>query len=240
MRPRATRHWNRRTVAAIALVLAAAWLGCQRDTGVDPAKKPKKKFSVVTPKDNLPEGPSEGKRNEPDKQGPKTPGPAPPLEMPKVLLNAQLQAASLVKVDDPMPEGELPDLEGKKHSIGSLLGEKLTVVLFWASENPYSAPALADLQPDVLAPYGKKGVRVIGISHKDSAEDARKAAQEAEAQYPILLDADGSYFAKVAKEKLPRIYVLDAKGRILWFDVEYSKSTRRDLMTAIKVVLGEK
>ena len=234
------RNWNRWAVPATALFLAAACLGCQKESGLDKAKKPKTKINVVTPKDNLPEGVAEGKQKEPDQREPKTPQPAAPLQMPKVVLPAQFRAASLVKVEDPMPDGELPDLKGKKHAVRSLLGEKLTVVLFWTSENPYSTQALADLQPDVLAPYGKKGVRAIAINHKDSSDDARKAVQEAEAQCPILLDADGSYFAKVAKEKLPRIYVLDARGKVLWFDVEYSKTTQRDLIAAIKVVLAEK
>ena len=32
------------------------------------------------------------------------------------------------------------------------------------------------------------------------------------------MDADGRVFAKVATEKLPRVYLLDPAGKVLWFD----------------------
>ena len=35
------------------------------------------------------------------------------------------------------------------------------------------------------------------------------------------------------------LYLLDAQGKILWFDVEYSRSTREDLVQGIRVALGE-
>jgi hypothetical protein len=36
---------------------------------------------------------------------------------------------------------------------------------------------------------------------------------------------------------LPRTYLLDSSGKILWFDLEYSRSTRRELNQAIRYVL---
>ena len=36
--------------------------------------------------------------------------------------------------------------------------------------------------------------------------------------FPNLLDADGKAFAQVGSEKLPRTFVLDPSGKILWFD----------------------
>ncbi len=39
---------------------------------------------------------------------------------------------------------------------------------------------------------------------------------------------------------MPRTYLVDSQGKILWFDMEYSRSTRRDLRDAIRVVLNTK
>ena len=164
--------------------------------------------------------------------------PAP--KMPEVKLPEQLQKTCLVKVGDAMPEAELSGLEGKRVSLRSLFGEKLTVVLFWNSDNLYSTQALAYLQGDVVKPFAGKGVRVVGIDVKDSPDEARKAVQEAGAKFVNLADPQGAYFAKVATERIPRVYLLDPSGKILWFDIEYSTSTRRDLERAIKFALGEK
>jgi hypothetical protein len=53
------------------------------------------------------------------------------------------------------------------------------------------------------------------------------------------MDFDGAYFAKVATGTLPRIYVLDSHGKVLWFDLGYSTSTRDKLKQTIRSVFGE-
>jgi peroxiredoxin len=165
--------------------------------------------------------------------------PAPPPKIPDVIMTEALAATCKVKVGDPMPQVELPDLDGKTHRLKELYGQKLTVVLFWNAENPYALQELGDLQLDVFVPYGQKGVHIIAIDEKDSAETVRKKLVDAGAKFTPLLDSDGAYFDKVATEKLPRTYLLDADGKIVWFDLEYSTATRRNLLQAINVALGK-
>ncbi len=176
--------------------------------------------------------------SERQKKAPPEPPPAP--KFPDVNLPAELAKTCLVKVGDSMPEAELTSVEGKRVALRSTFGKKFTIVLFWQSENLYATQALEYLELDVAKPFAEKGVRVVGISVKDSPEAARKAIEEAGAKYVNLLDPKGVYFAKVATEKIPRVYLLDAAGKILWLDTEYSSSTQRDLERAIKYKLDEK
>ena len=53
-----------------------------------------------------------------------------------------------------------------------------------------------------------------------------------------LLDADGKAFAQVGSERLPRVFVVDPAGKILWFDIEYSQTTRRELHQALHAATG--
>ncbi len=235
-------NWNRAGLLVLAALGAAVTLGCQKETVVERAQRPKPKVQVITPKDNVPEVEGKGGKGLPG--SPVKPPEPPPAKMPEVVMPADLLATCLVKVGDAMPEGELPDVQGRKQTIRGLAGPKLTVVLFWSSEDSYSpsetlysTKALADLQPLVAEPYAAKGVQVIGVSEKATPQATLNAVKDASARYPVLVDADGSYFAKVAKEKLPRIYLLDAGGKILWFDVEYSDSTQRQLIAGIKAAL---
>ena len=62
------------------------------------------------------------------------------------------------------------------------------------------------------------------------------ALEKAGANFPNLLDADGKAFAQVGSERLPRTYLLDPQGKILWFDIEYSLATRRELHQALRAV----
>jgi hypothetical protein len=73
----------------------------------------------------------------------------------------------------------------------------------------------------------------VAVNVGDSVDVVKKIQQELESPVPCLLDTDGSRFSEIASEKLPRTYVLDAEGKILWFDVEYSRGMRRELRNAI-------
>jgi peroxiredoxin len=142
-------------------------------------------------------------------------------------------------VGDKMPVGELPDVDGKPQSLQKLFGKKLTVVFFWIAESPYSMGEVEDQNDDVVKDYAAKGVQVIGINQGDPVEKVRAALKETPVKYPVLLDASGAYFKKVATEKILRTYLLNAQGKILWFDTEYSRATRRDLLQAIDAALGK-
>ena len=113
------------------------------------------------------------------------------------------------------------------------------MVVFWSGNSAPAREELADLGPDVAEPHSGQGLKVVGIAVGETAESAKGRLEEAEATYPNLIDSDGSGFSKVGSEKLPRTFLLDAQGKILWFDIEYSRSTRRELHDGITFVLGQ-
>ncbi len=157
--------------------------------------------------------------------------------IPQVQLPEMLTATCLVGVGDRMPDAPMDVLGGEQAPLRSQFGPRLTVMLFWASDNLYACDELRDLTGDVAEPYAEDGLRVIGINVSDSAEAAAHAVAAAEAGFPNFLDPKGEYFAKVASEKLPRTYLLGPDGTILWFDLEYSLTTRRQLKRAVEAAL---
>ncbi|MCR4411227.1 MAG: TlpA family protein disulfide reductase [Thermoguttaceae bacterium] len=223
------RHGICLATAALVLAVGLMGAGCRKiGTSESGKPKPQPKISLEVPEKP---SPAEGKPAQPAAA-------APPLVVPKVALTEQLLATCNVKVGDAMPDdGSLEGLGAK--SLAARYGQKLTVLLFWNDENPYSAQALQELEDDVAKPFGPKGVAVVGIHVKGSAEAARKSAESAGAKFPQAIDPAGAFFAKVATTGLPRVYLLDSAGKIVWFDVQYRESTRQDLLTAIKAVLGE-
>jgi hypothetical protein len=110
----------------------------------------------------------------------------------------------------------------------------LTVVAFWTSGHRYSVEELADLSRLVAAPYSGHGVNVVAINEQDPADRARQVAAESQVVFPVLVDDGGKLLSQIATEKLPRTYLVDAEGKVLWFDLEYSRTTRRDLLSAIR------
>jgi peroxiredoxin len=160
-----------------------------------------------------------------------------PPSMPTVLLSKGHEALCRVKVGDTMPQIELQQLGGDRRRLAELAGKQATVVVFWKSDRRMAHQQLADLGPDVIEPFSSEGVAVVGIAVGESPQNARAALDQAGAEFPNLLDADGKAFAQVGSERLPRTYLLDPQGKILWFDIEYSLSTRRELHEALRSLL---
>jgi peroxiredoxin len=160
---------------------------------------------------------------------------------PEVLMAERDAAACLLKTGEIFPDGQLSDLEGQAHSLKELFGEKLTVVVFWANEHRLGLEQIQRLQAETVVPFENAGVSVIAINISDSPEQiADLLPTDAEIGFAVLLDTDAALFAKVATGRHPRTYLLDADGKILWFDIEYSRGTARDLANAIHVYLGNR
>jgi thioredoxin-dependent peroxiredoxin len=161
-----------------------------------------------------------------------------PATIPPVLLTDAHKSICLVGVGDTMPEVELPQVGGRGTKLADLYGKKATVVVFWKSDRRMALTELADLGPDVVEPFQSEGVAVVGIAVGESANSARSAVRQTGARFANLLDADGAAFAKVGSDKLPRTYLLDPSGKVLWFDIEYSQATRRELAQSLEAVAG--
>jgi len=186
-----------------------------------------------------PNGSVEGPNGQAVNEKPDTVEPPPPPTIPKVVFDNASKAFCKVWVGDPMPEGQLPDLEGTVHPIKDFFGKRLTVVVFWNKSNLYALQELQDLGGDVVEPYADKGVSVVTVNVGDPPEQVKQALKMTGATVPVLLDADGAYFNTVATQKLPRTYVFGADGKILWFDADYSEATSRSMLQTIQVALGE-
>ncbi len=228
------RIYNQSWQMFLAVCLLVVCVGCPSRRDAENTEETTEQSAVVESEPMVPETIEEpAKSKEPDE-------PARP-EIPKVRLTEAHSVTCLVQVGDVMPKAELPAVGGggSVMPIDELYGEKLTVILFWNSNSIYATAELEDLTGDVAIPFAQQGVRVIGINEGDSPEEAARQVDSLAAKFANFLDPGGTFFVKVATEKIPRTYLLDAAGKILWFDIEYSATTRRDLQQAIKVALGE-
>ncbi len=163
--------------------------------------------------------------------------PAETATVPPVLLSKQHAALCRVKVGDTMPQIALPKVLGGNAELSALYGKAATVVVFWKGDRQMALDELAELGPDVVQKFGSRGVEVVGIAVSQPAADARSVIQKTAADFPQLLDADGKAFDTVGAQRLPWTIVVDANGKIVWFDLEYSLATRRELQQALLATL---
>lgn len=156
--------------------------------------------------------------------------------IPRVLLSAGHAKLCAVQVGDAFPAITLPKLGGGPTDLAALRGEQATVVLFWQPDRWMARTALIDMQRDIANQFNAQHVAVVGIAVQQPQGAVQAALNEAQAAFPQLMDTDGNAFATVGKHALPRLYVLDPTGIIVWFDIEYSEGTRRELWQTLRVL----
>jgi len=167
---------------------------------------------------------------------PPTPPSADEIHEPVLAFSQGHRETCIAYVGDALPEGTLPDGEGKSHGIRESFGKRLTVIICWNADNPYALDQFQEIRRDVL-PLAEQGVQAIAIHVGAPPADYTELCRESGESVLCLLDADRAYFGQLANRMLPRTYVVDTEGKILWLDIEYSRSTRYDLRNALHFYL---
>jgi peroxiredoxin len=96
-----------------------------------------------------------------------------------------------------MPDFELPDQEGKAHSLQSLLGPQGALLLFYRSADwsPDSKAQLVELEQN-QGEFRKLGLGVAGISY-DSVAVSHNFAERKGIHFPLLSDPDSKIVRKL-------------------------------------------
>ncbi|MFM2097226.1 MAG: hypothetical protein RIS70_4350 [Planctomycetota bacterium] len=160
-----------------------------------------------------------------------------PLYKPQVALSSAHQQTCLVSIGDPFPALDLPDVSGRIRDWKEVLGPNLTVVVVWSSRSVFSVEQVSRLEREATDLYQGAGVHVVAMNVGDTVEKMTEWTQGGETPVVHLLDTNGAAFEKLATRHMPRTYLLDSDGRIVWLDIEYSQTTRRDLENAVRYFL---
>jgi peroxiredoxin len=208
-----------------------------------PADVETKPDEVPKPQPKMDQDPPPAVQEAPPAEKPSPPTPPKKPELPEHLVDrlhepivAMSQAHAdmcRVKVGEPMPELTLPDLQGEMHTLSEYHGQTLTVVVVWSRRQALGRDQFRRLGREIWEPFREAGVNVIAINTGDAVDDVRALIEEADYEFPCLLDPDQQAMSALATGKLPRTYLLDQGGTILWLDIEYSRGSRRQLENAL-------
>ena len=158
-----------------------------------------------------------------------SPASAVAVGIPKVGLSAEHKQLCKVGVADALPT---LTTDGKAVPFVSPPQRVATVLAFVGHDGWMSRQLLKDLGPDVTKKFGGKGVEVIATFVSRQPPKNLK--------FKTQTDPQGKRFALLGSGGLPRVYILDSKGKIVWFDIEYSATTRREIRQTLQVLTGGK
>jgi peroxiredoxin len=144
------------------------------------------------------------------------------------------------------PDFTLPDADGRAHSLASLKGKSGTLILFVATECPYSNAYNARMQK-LADDYRARGVNVVGIN-SNSTEPAAEVKQHAAdngLNVTILKDPGNQVADRYDAQVTPEAYLLDASGKLVYHGrIDNSRTgyliTSAELRDAIEATLAGK
>lgn len=142
----------------------------------------------------------------------------------------------VAEVGDPAPAIDLPALTGpgRIRAAGGGPGAP-TLINFWAS---WCIPCRREfpMLGRVDARYGPRGLRMVGVTFKDSRGPARRFAEDEDASWPMAHDASGVAARAYGVRAAPQTILVATDGRIAqrW----YGAPTEAQLDAAVAALVA--
>lgn len=138
-----------------------------------------------------------------------------------VLLQTTISTPSLktLGVGTEAPAFSLPDLNGKKQKISTLKGDKLTLLIFWATWSKDSEKAIKQME-ELHKKYKDRGLAVIGINVEkqsiggETMAVIQRFAGDQQLSFPNLVDHGLVTFHDYGVIAVPTTVILDSDRKI--------------------------
>jgi peroxiredoxin len=114
------------------------------------------------------------------------------------------------QVGAPAPDFELPDLEGKAHSLADLRG-RVVVLNFWATWCPPCIDEMPSLQRLHRA-LADRGIAVVAVSVDERFSDVGAFVRKFQLTFTVLHDDGKKVSRKYRTFMYPETYILDREG----------------------------
>ena len=160
-----------------------------------------------------------------------------------LVVGAPAAAFKRTAVGEPVKDFTLQRLDGQPLHLREVLGDRATLVVFWAVWSPRSAEALADFQ-ELYEKYAAEGLQVIGVNveHQEwepGAEGEIQAFLDALGiTFPVVVDRTLEVFNAYGVIAVPSIVLADGSGRIVALLEGYAYTTRFDFRDRVLELLG--
>ena len=146
-----------------------------------------------------------------------------------------LAETTLINAGDEAPDFTVEMLDGSKVAL-SALQDKPTLLIFWATWCPPCRLELSKLQEHIIDRYGDK-INVLPISRGEERAKVEEYISKMGYTFAVGLDGDQSIYRKYATNYIPRCFVIDAKGKVLYSGVGYDEAIAKEVEQNIEKAL---
>jgi len=137
------------------------------------------------------------------------------------------------KVGDKIPSFSVTTLDGTVFNIDALK-EKVVLVNFWAT---WCAPCLSEMpriEKEIWEKYKGPGFEMIAIAREQNNQEIKKFRDKHNFSFPMGPDPKRGIYDKFANAGIPRNYVINPYGQIVYQSIGYSTEDFEKMMTILE------
>lgn len=157
-------------------------------------------------------------------------------DAPMITAQDDINETTLIHAGDEAPDFTVEMLDGSKQTLSALRG-KVVLVTFWATWCPPCRQEMAHMQEGVIDHFAGKDLVVIPISRGETRATVESFIKKMGYTFPVGLDQDKSIYLKYATNYVPRSFVIDREGKVVYVAVGYDEVVAEEINAAINASL---
>ena len=148
-------------------------------------------------------------------------------------LFAQNHQGSLVKTGEQSPNFSITSLDGKEISLSDLKG-KVVLINFFATWCGPCMKELPQVEAKLWPKFKDQNFAMISIGREHTKEQLQTWNEKKGFTFPIAPDPKREVYSKFANQYIPRNFILDKTGKIIWQGVGFSEEELAQMIKTIQ------
>ena len=146
----------------------------------------------------------------------------------------EIAKTTIVKKGDKAPDFTVEMVDGSNVQLSKLKG-KVVVVNFWATWCPPCREELKHVQKELIDRFKGKNFTFLPISRGEKKNVVEAFRKKMNYTFPMGLDPQQSIYKLYASNYIPRNFVVDKDGKVIYVSVGY---TPEEFAEMVKVIEG--